>query len=224
MRSLQSPKAARCASPTCSFLPARPIVVVPGVPSSDLSWLEDARICRPPKLWSNDNQIVHTLWERFLPPGTLRLSLAEVPFCPGGGIATRSPACCWAVALSGRMISFDPREGYGAPFGVRRMSGWLVRVTLRCIGCAGLMLLILAPACKKIEATVRPKGAPGAKSCRSSTSRVITAIGSGDTRTSSSSRETPSRLRSSPKQIRRRRGAWTRWARSCFIPLALPRL
>lgn len=104
---------------------------------------EDHRIQRGKIPWSTDNPILRTLWEKISLPGILTKEKADVLFCPGGVIATRTPAGCKTVTMFRNMIPFDSEALARVPLGLQKVRNFILkRVMLRSMANADLTIFI----------------------------------------------------------------------------------
>ena len=93
-------------------------------------------------------------------PGILTRERADMLFCPGGLISTRTPAGCRTVTMFRNMIPFDQRARRAMPLGLQRLRNWMLeRLMLTSMAKADLTIFISDFARHVIEARIRMREA-----------------------------------------------------------------
>ena len=138
-----------------AHLPAQPDLDIILYAQQSLQLPEDRRIRRPTTLWSTKNPILRTAWEKLVLPRVLANEKAQVLFCPGGVITSRTPIGCKTVTMFRNMIPFDPVALAQIPFGFQKVRNFLLkRVMLRSMATADITIFISCHAQRLIQALV----------------------------------------------------------------------
>lgn len=90
-----------------STLPADGDLEIHLFAQSDLSFCADPRIRRIDVRWPISNPLTRAVWEKLLLPAYLRRVRADLLFCPGGVVATRTPRACRVATMFRNMLPFD---------------------------------------------------------------------------------------------------------------------
>lgn len=123
---------------------------------ASLSLPVDARIRRRTTRWPTGNPVLRTLWEVLVLPIILARERAEVLFCPGGVIASRTPPGCKTVTMFRNMMPFDQATVARIPFGLQKVRNILLRRSmLRSMATADLTIFISNYARTLIESQIR---------------------------------------------------------------------
>lgn len=137
-------------------LPADESITIDLFGPEDLQIAPDPRIRRVQTAWPTSNPLLRALWERLSLPRYLKAVDADILFCPGGVVATRTPAGCRVVTMFRNMLPFDLDARRRMPWGLQRMRNWLLqRVLLKSMAGADLTIFISDHARRLIESMVR---------------------------------------------------------------------
>lgn len=106
--------------------------------------------------WPTENPLLRTIWEKLVLPSVLRKLGADILFCPGGVVGTRSPRGCRTVTMFRNMIPFDLAQRRKYPLGYQRVRNWILnRVMLRSMIAADLVIFISEHARRVIQKAAR---------------------------------------------------------------------
>lgn len=123
---------------------------------ASLALPDSPNIRRVHSRWPTTNPLLRAAWERILLPRFLRREGADVLFCPGGVVATRTPHGCKVVTMFRNMIPFDQDLMAKMPWGLQRLRNIILRrVLLKSMASANLTIFISDHARSVIERLVR---------------------------------------------------------------------
>jgi glycosyltransferase involved in cell wall biosynthesis len=121
----------------------------------DLAFREDPRIRRVDTHWPVSNPLTRTVWERLLLPRYLRSIRADLLFCPGGVVATRSPRGCRTATMFRNMLPFDAAAVSKLGNGLQAWRNRILKpVMLRSMREADLTIFVSDYARRTIEAII----------------------------------------------------------------------
>lgn len=122
---------------------------------ASLTLPEHPNIQRVHANWPTENPLLRAVWERWILPGYLKQTGADVLFCPGGLVATRAPKGCRVVTMFRNMLPFDPIAMRAVPLGLQWLRlHMLRRLMLKSMRDADLTIFISVFARKVIEKLV----------------------------------------------------------------------
>lgn len=125
---------------------------------ADLLIPNDNRIHRGSTRWPVRNPLLRAVWDKLILPSILSREKADILFCPGGVVSTRTPVNCRVVTMFRNMTPFDPISLKEIPFGIFLIRNWILkRVMLRSMRSADLTIFVSDYARSVIERLVRVK-------------------------------------------------------------------
>lgn len=90
-----------------------------------------------------ENPFLRALWERFWLPVLIRSVRADLFFCPGGVVGTKTPRGCKTVTMFRNMLPFDLKQRKKYPLGYDRLRNWMLnKIMLRSMLHADLVIFI----------------------------------------------------------------------------------
>lgn len=135
-----------------NHLPAQDVPQIEVFAPRRLQLPEHPSIRRVHAEWPTENPLLRACWERWVLPGYLKRTCADVLFCPGGLVVTRVPKGCRVVTMFRNMTPFDDRALRNMPWGLQRIRNHMLRgLMLRSMREADLTIFISAYARGVIE-------------------------------------------------------------------------